>query len=352
MEKIGIFFHRLREHFLWFRKRFFPLRLTILLALLAVPLVERGCGPHPSGHPFSWMIQELVYIASESIRAASEPKVVHSQLVFNKAGECAKLKQILAPYRAQLPPGLLDKKPMDSDLQALYAEAARLKIEPYASQDYKTFRRKLFTDAQSETNRMLASSWAEVKEDIFHFYGWNLKDSFSFLIGIFYYMFPLYFIFQLGLAALAGYVLYYKKSRLIAWGLPLGIFLYFIIFPLHGLPPWVLMKTVSMMDVVFVYIPKPCMAAAMTMTGIRCREKGVSPGKFLGWLALLAGLLAVLVNLYPYSLWEVPFHSGRWTPYWILGGILLLLLPLVLREQAPFRENTEDAPNETMRKKD
>ncbi len=342
MNRIGTFFRKLWDGFLWFRKRFFPLRLTILLAILALLVADRVFWPHPSKHYFSFPIQELMYVACEAIRGASEPKVVHAQLVYNKAEACVELKRKLAPFRSQLPPGLLDKKPKDSDLPSLYAEAVRLRIEPYVSQDYKTFRRKLFTDAQQKTDREFSPAWAEVKEDIFRFQGWSLKEPFAGLYYIIAQILPFGYVIQLAVAVLAGYILYYKKSRWLLWGLPLGVFACTLFFSPFSSIEWIDVSHLQW-RLLSIFIPQFGFVVAAVLLGIRLREKGVPFGRFLIWffvLTVLLLLLAAWMDCYRM------YHYSReiLLPY-LITGIGLLLLPLLFRRMdIPFRGETEPVP--------
>lgn len=344
MNQAGIFLRKFWSGFLWFRKRFFPFRLIILLAILTLLVAERVFWPHPSRHYFAAPFQELVYNACEAIRGASEPKVLHAQLVYNKAEACAELKRKLAPFRSQLPPGLLDNKPKDSDLSSLYAEAVRLRIEPYVSQDYKTFRRKLFADAQQKTDREFSPAWAEVKEDIFRFQGWSLREPFSNFYIILIYIFPFGYVIPLFFAVLAGYILYYKKNRWLLWGLPVCVFAYTLMFSSIKLFLWTGV-TDLLWRLLDIYIPWLGFVAAAVLVGIRLREKGVPFGRFLICFLVLATAFLWLAGHVDYF-WYSSFHYSWETilPY-LIPGIGLLLLPLFFRRlRIPFLSDSDSVP--------
>lgn len=168
-----------KEYYLWFKKRFFPLRITILLLILLVPLVERLIYPHPSGRYCHNAIQEFVWMACEHIRALSDQPVASAILKYKRVCDTKKFSVILLKYERGLSNEErleLKKQPSKMNQRIIYDAAHRLRNRG-AELTYEEYRRELFFESQRQMESELVPQWAKVYDEItvagFHFSDWK-----------------------------------------------------------------------------------------------------------------------------------------------------------------------------------
>lgn len=157
-----------KEYYLWFKKRFFVLRLTILLLILFMPVSEFVIYPHASGNYHYSVIQELVWIACEAIRAGSEPSYTTSVLTFYRAQDTAEFSRKLTGQPEKLTEAeraQLALKPSKRNQIVIYDAAHRLEV-PGAEKKYGEYRRELFMKALAQTDADLGPKWSEVHTEL------------------------------------------------------------------------------------------------------------------------------------------------------------------------------------------
>lgn len=135
--------------FNYWRKRYFPLRLTILL-LIAVPLLYERIVTR--GEP---IICNFVRIACQAIENCSQPRVVSAWLRYNHSLEKQRLLLSLNKIKDQLSPeerAALNVKPTQANLKQLFDLAQRHGILPKTA-NLRTMKRAMLTRAIGETRQ-------------------------------------------------------------------------------------------------------------------------------------------------------------------------------------------------------
>ena len=154
----------LLKQLLYFRKRFFPLRLTILLLFLFYLIAERLLFAWPLGTLYDTPIQRLVHAACDKLEAATCPQCYNAMIQTAQAIEAGKLQRLLLPLESELPQTIqhqLQLKPSRADLALLFRAAQQQKLIP-PSPDYRTWQRNMRSEALAEYRAFFDPMWQEV----------------------------------------------------------------------------------------------------------------------------------------------------------------------------------------------
>ncbi len=323
-----------RTWFLWFRKRFFAFRLSILLAVF----VLAGLGEYGAMYAFRGdmpahytLIQRLVAVACEAIYNAKIPAEINRCYQTMQIQESAKLRTRLLPRRGDLTPeecAILDRPRLGNALLLLMAAAKRLGIE---ERDPVLLRRTLWEDANTLTTREHAADWQEVRRLIdagnergtWRAWGNGAFTAYLFIAGPLLTLLPL--ALCAGGACYIGWSLRSGAARAAVFVFTVGVFC--------GTGFWGMGRSCSMfypqfpstaiMDGVYVLL----IGLAMALLGRRSRRSGIAPEIFFGWSAVAALFYFALPDVWTW--WVGGFRLSApmmRTCIAMLWGVWLLLL--------------------------